>query len=207
MKSIDRTYSYSFTAASMKFLDFMRLVHYMEENNINIETDELDPNVIMLRTNSRTNKREFQELIKRYKVLTEGQKKLITQVDVIGQRQIAMIGICKAYPFIQDFIIEMVREKFLSLDFKLIDGDYQTFINRKMQLHPELEGFSDTTEKKARQVVWRILEQGGLIDDTKHRNILPQFVERRIIHAIVQDNINLMKIFLMSDSDIKQLSA
>ncbi|MBK7637437.1 MAG: DUF1819 family protein [Saprospiraceae bacterium] len=42
----------------------------------------------------------------------------------------------------------MVREKYLSLDFQLTDGDYQTFINRKAQLHPELEGFSDSTEKK-----------------------------------------------------------
>lgn len=190
----------------MKFLDFMRLVRYMEDQDNHLDTEDIDPNVIMLRTNSRTNKREFQELIKRYKLLTENQKALLSQIDVIGQRQVALIGICKAYPFIQDFIVEVVREKYLSLDFQLTDGDYQTFINRKAQLHPELEGFSDSTEKKARQVVWRILEQAGLIDNTKDRYILPQFVDRKVVNAVVSDDVNLLKIFLMSDRDIKQLS-
>lgn len=206
MTVLEIKYSYSFTAASMKFLDFMRLVRYMDEQEHPLDTVDIDPNVIMLRTNSRTNKREFHELIKRYKQLTENQKTLIAQVDVIGQRQIALIGICKAYPFIQDFIVEVVREKYLSLDFLLTDGDYQTFINRKAQLHPELEGFSDSTEKKARQVVWRILEQAGLINNTKDRHILPQFVDRKVVNALVSDDVNLLKIFLMSDRDIKQLT-
>jgi hypothetical protein len=205
MSVLEKTYSYSFTAASMKFLDFMRLVRYMDDERHNLEMEDIDPNVIMLRTNSRTNKREFQELIKRYKLLTENQKAVLSQTDVTGQRQIAMLGICKAYPFIQDFIIEVVRDKYLSLDFQLTDGDYQTFINRKLHLHPELEGFSDSTEKKARQVVWKILEESGIINNTNERHILPQFVDRKVINAILSDDVNLLKIFLMTERDIKQL--
>lgn len=177
----------------------------MDDERHNLEMEDIDPNVIMLRTNSRTNKREFQELIKRYKLLTENQKAVLSQTDVTGQRQIAMLGICKAYPFIQDFIIEVVRDKYLSLDFQLTDGDYQTFINRKLHLHPELEGFSDSTEKKARQVVWKILEESGIINNTNERHILPQFVDRKVINAILSDDVNLLKIFLMTERDIKQL--
>ncbi|MBK7637436.1 MAG: hypothetical protein IPJ13_26480 [Saprospiraceae bacterium] len=55
-------------------------------------------------------------------------------------------------------------------------------------------------------MVWRILEQGGLIDNTKDRNILPQFVDRKVVNAVVSDDVNLLKIFLMSGRDIKQLS-
>ncbi|MFZ1703562.1 MAG: DUF1819 family protein [Saprospiraceae bacterium] len=204
LKGVEKTYSYSFTAASMKFLDFMRLVRFIEDYGNHLE--DIDPNVIMLRSNNRTNQREFHELMKRYKLLTENQKELLSQIDVTGQRQIAMIGICKAYPFIQDFIIEVVREKYLSLDFQLTDGDYQTFINRKLHLHTELEGFSDSTEKKARQVVWKMLEESGIINNTKERHILPQFVDRKVINAILSDDVNLLKIFLMTDRDIKQLS-
>ncbi|MBK7637438.1 MAG: DUF1819 family protein [Saprospiraceae bacterium] len=76
MTVLEKSYSYSFTAASMKFLDFMRLVRYMEDQDNQLDTEDIDPNIIMLRTNSRTNKREFQELIKRYKLLTENQKAL-----------------------------------------------------------------------------------------------------------------------------------
>ncbi|MEZ5055498.1 MAG: DUF1819 family protein [Saprospiraceae bacterium] len=83
----------------------------------------------MRRQNKRTNRREFQErMIKRYKMLTPLQRRLILDVSSDGQRQLALLGLCKAHPFIKDFIIEVVREKYLLLDFKLTEGDYQSFL-------------------------------------------------------------------------------
>jgi hypothetical protein len=207
MESNNSTYNFAFTGASMKFHDFMRLANYVEENQIDVEEEALDPNVIMRRSNTRTNKREFQELIKRYKLLTPTQRIALLDMDVDGQKQIAMVAICKLYTFIRDFIVEVVREKFLALDFKLTDGDYQSFFNRKIELHPELEQFSESTVKKARQVTWRILEQAGLINNTKDRIILPQFVNQRVIEVIVQDNPALLKIFLTTDRDIKEMAS
>jgi hypothetical protein len=207
MENNNPTYNFAFTGASMKFHDFMRLANYVEENQIDVEEETLDPNVIMRRSNTRTNKREFQELIKRYKLLTPTQRIALLDMDVDGQKQIAMVAICKLYTFIRDFIVEVVREKFLALDFKLTDGDYQSFFNRKIELHPELEQFSESTVKKARQVTWRILEQAGLINNTKDRIILPQFVNQRVIEVIVQDNPALLKIFLTTDRDIKEMAS
>lgn len=200
------TYNFAFTGASMKFHDFMRLAYYVEENQIDIMNDMPDPNLIMGRSNTRTNKREFRELIKRYKLLTPTQRSLLLDLDVIAQKQLAMIGICKLYAFVRDFIIEVVREKFLVLDFKLTDGDYQSFFNRKIELHPELEQFSDSTVKKARQVTWRMLEQGGLIDNTKSRNILPQFVNQQLVNVVRSDSSEFLKIFLMTDREINELA-
>ncbi|WP_236977630.1 DUF1819 family protein [Membranihabitans maritimus] len=196
-------YDFAFTGASMKYHDFMRLANYMADHDFDPDATVLDPEEIMRRSNKRTSKREFQEMIKRYRMLTTEQRRLIVDLDPNGQRQLAMIGLCKAHPFIKDFIIEAVREKFISLDFKLTDGDYQSFLNRKMELHPELEQFSDSTSKKAKQVTWRILEQAGLIDNTKDKIILPQFVNQRVMDVLLEDDANLLKIFLMTDHDIK----
>lgn len=201
------TYNFAFTGASMKFHDFMRLAYYVEENQIDIMVEDIDPNLIMGRSNTRTNQREFRELLKRYKLLTPTQRKVIIELDVSGQKQLAMVGICKLYAFIRDFIIEVVREKFTSLDFQLTDGDYQSFLNRKMELHPELETFSESTSKKARQVTWKILEQGGLIDNSKDRNILPQFVNQQVINVVKSDSPELLKIFLIPDWEINELVA
>ncbi len=203
MESSNDKYSFAFTAASMKFHDFMRLAHYVEENQIDVKEEMPDPNAIMRRSNSRTNKREFRELIKRYRLLTEEQRKLMLEADVNAQKQLAMLGICKAYSFIRDFIIEIVREKFLALDFQLTNGDFQSFYNAKTELHPELEDFSESTIKKARQVIWRILEQAAIINNTKDRTILPQFVSQRVTQEISKENPTLLKIFLMSDLEIK----
>jgi hypothetical protein len=206
MESNNHRYNFAFTGASMKFHDFMRLAHYVEDQQLDIEEEVPDPNVIMRRSNTRTNKREFRELIKRYKLLTPSQRKLLTDLDVNSQKQLALVGICKLYSFIKDFIIEVVREKFIALDFKLTDADFQSFLNRKVELHPELESFSESTLKKGRQVTWKILEQGGLIDSSQNRTIMPQFVNQRLMEEIRKDNPALLRLFLMSDLEIKAMA-
>lgn len=199
------TYSFAFTAASMKFHDFMRLANVVAEEGMDIETEQPDPHLIMRRDNRRTNIREFRELLKRYRQMTPAQRRLLTEVDLPSQRQLAMVGICKLYAFVRDFVIEVVREKFLGLDYQLTEGDFRSFFNRKRDLHPELEEFSDSTTRKARQVTWRMLEQAGLIDNTKHRRILPQYVQPRVAEAIGADDPNLLKLFLFADHDIQAL--
>jgi hypothetical protein len=206
MKDKHHTYNFAFTGASMKFHDFMRLAHYLEDQQLDIEEEVPDPNVIMRRSNTRTNKREFRELIKRYKLLTPSQRKLLTDLDVNSQKQLALVGICKLYSFIKDFIIEVVREKFIALDFKLTDADFQSFLNRHVELPPELESFSESTLKKGRQVTWKILEQGGLIDSSQNRTIMPQFVNQRLMEEIRKDNPALLRLFLMSDLEIKAMA-
>lgn len=206
MKSSKR-YNLAFTGVSMKFHEFMRLAKYVDEHQLDVMKETPDPNLIMRRSNIRPNLREFRELVKRYRLLTPSQRRMLLDLDVNGQKQLAMLGICKLYSFLRDFIIEVVREKFIALDFKLTDGDFQSFFNRKMELHSELEAYSESTTKKARQVTWRILEQAGLIDNTKDRTIMPQFVNQRIVDEIRKDNPAFLKIFLMTDRDIKAMTS
>lgn len=201
------TYNFSFTGAALKFHDFIRLAKYVDDNQLDLEKENPDPGLIMRRSNARTNQREFQEMMKRYLALTPHQRNLIAETDANSQKHLALLGFCKANAFIRDFIVEVVREKFLSLDYQLTDGDYLSFFNRKMELHPELEQFAESTTKKARQVTWRILEEAGLIDNTKDRIVLPQFVNQRVISAVASDNPALLKIFLMTDREIKDYTA
>ena len=205
MESSREKYDYAFTGAALKFYDFMRLVRHIEEEQLYDQLEKIDYNVVMKRENKRTNRREFQEMIKRYKKLTAAQQQLLLEIDAAGQRQLAFLGACKAHPFIRDFMIEIVREKFLTLDFELTDGDYNSFINRKIDTHPELESFSTASAKKARQVVWRILEEGGMINNTKERRILPQFLNHKIKRSIYEDHPDLFKIFLMPDYELNNL--
>lgn len=202
MNTSDTKYSFSYTAAAMKFHDFMRLVRYVDEHQIDVSKDELDPDLIMGRDNTRTNQREFRELFKRYLQLTPRQREVIGQLDVTGQKQLAFVAICKTYAFISDFTIEVLRDKLMSFDFILTDGDFQSFFNRKILLHPELEDFSDSTIKKAKQVTLRMFEEAGWIGDVKTRNIQPQFAEAKLLKAVAADNPELLKIFLLSDNEI-----
>jgi hypothetical protein len=86
------------------------------------------------------------------------------------------VSICKSYSFIIEFIVEVVREKVLVNDYQISDGDYISFYRRKFDLHEEMDSITELTEKKIKQVTFKILEQAGLIDDIKNRIIQPQII-------------------------------
>ena len=50
--------------------------------------------------------------------------------------------------------------------------------------------------------MFKILEQIGLIDSITSKQIVPQFLDNKLIDLIVEDNIAWLKIYLMSDMDI-----
>jgi hypothetical protein len=72
-------------------------------------------------------------------------------------------------------------------------------------LHPELEKFSESTRKKAKQVMYRILEQAGIINNAVEKTIQPQILQQNVINALLKEDPMWLKIFMMSDRDIKQL--
>jgi hypothetical protein len=90
-------YNFAFTGAALKFHDFMRLVNFAADHQLDMERQTPDPGLIMRRSNARTNQREFQELIKRYLQLTLEQRALIVEPDANSQKHLAFLRICQAY--------------------------------------------------------------------------------------------------------------
>src|SRR5690554_2428346 len=105
-------YSFSFTAASMKLPEFVYMARYIQEHDIDIENELPDARVIMRREKAETNSRVFRELVRRMQTLTPQQRKTLITLEVDGKQQLAFLAICKAYPLIYDFVVEVVREKF-----------------------------------------------------------------------------------------------
>ena len=53
--------------------------------------------------------------------------------------------------------------------------------------------------------MFRILEQAGIINNPVDKQIQPQILQQDVINATVRDDPAWLKIFMMSDKDIKQL--
>lgn len=191
-------YRLSFTAASLRINEMSELARlYLEPKPSIIQKD-----TIIKGRKSRTTDREFRELRFRIETLTKEQLRVLAHGDLIAKKQVAFLAACKLYAFIREFVIEVLREKALLFDLHLTDGEYFTFFRRKSEQHHELEEIADSTEKKIKQLTFKILEQGGLIDNVESKNILPQIVENSVMHAISSDNPEWLKIFLLSDYDI-----
>ena len=151
-----------------------------------------------------TGRKMFSEFNKRLSFLTPLHIEVLLDSDLVTQKQVAFVSVCKTYGFIRDFVIEVVREKFLVYDYQLTEGDYISFYRRKLDLHDEMETLTEITQKKIKQVTFKILEQVGLIDSIKSRIIQPQIIDFKLINAIEQDNPNWLKVLLVSDRDIER---
>ena len=191
-------YEFSFTASSLR-LNEMLIVTRAHYDGVEVDyTNNLGNG------KSSTGKRMLSEFKKRVSYLTPSQIEVLLNGDLVTQKQLTLVSVCKTYAFIREFIIEVVREKLLVYDYQISDGDYISFYRRKFELHEEMGKLTELTEKKIKQVTFKILEQAGLINDIKNRTIQPQIIDNKLIKALVQDNPNWLKVLLVSDMDIER---
>lgn len=191
-------YDFSFTASSLRLNEMLTVARAKNEG---IELDYVND---LGGGKSSTGKRMLWEFNKRLSFLTGAQIEILLESDLIIQKQMAFLSVCKSYGFIRDFVIEVVREKYLVYDYQITEGDFISFYRRKQDLHDEMETLTELTEKKIKQVTFKILEQAGLIDSIKSRIIQPQIIDFKLMNAIVQDNPNWLKVLLVSDMDIER---
>jgi len=198
-------YILSFTAASLRLNEMIKVAKAAYDNNTTDLNVVKESGVVFSSVKTRTSDREFREIRKRLEKLTPEQINILINGDLISQKQIAFLAVCKRYGFIRDFTIEVIRNKVLVFDYQLHESDYNSFINSKILLYPELEEFSESTRKKAKQVMFRILEQADIINNAVEKTIQPQILQQGVINAIVKEDSMWLKIFMISDRDIKKL--
>jgi len=195
-----KKYEFSFTASSLRLNEMILLANSV------LNKQEFDYVNELGNGKAATGKRLFTELSKRLNKLTDVQMVLLANADLISQKQIAFLSVCKTYGFLRDFVVEVVREKFLVFDNELTEGEYVSFFRRKTDLYPEMDELTEITQKKIQQVTFKILEQAGIIDNVKTKIIQPQLLDKQVIDTIISDDADWLKVFLISDMDIVNLT-
>ena len=192
----DKKYNFSFTGISLRLNEMITVAAHQDSD------ERFDVIHAIGGGKKKTARSIYDEIIKRLAVLTPSQKKLLISGDLISQKQMAFLAVCKSHAFIRDFTVEVLREKFLLFDDGITEGEYYTFLRRKAELHPEIEKLTEQSLTGVRTKTYKILEEAGLIDSVKLKNIQYQFLSKSALDAIVGDNPDWLKIFLMSDTDI-----
>lgn len=195
MIMIEKKYEFSFTASSLRVSDMIQFAQlYLTNNEIDIGL-----------TKESTNKRIVSEFKKRIDSLTISQQKMLIESDYLTQKQILFLSVCKSYGIIRDFVVEVIRENYLLMNYNISDYEFSSFLRRKEVQHDELNEISENTKSKVKQVLFKILEQGGIINTVKDREIQLQILNPSLIEVIVRDNPEWLKVFLFSDRDIQNM--
>lgn len=197
-------YKLSFTSASLFLNETIRIAElYWEDKNWNTTKDTLLRENTLQRKKDATTIRQFQEIRHRLKSLTDGQLELLINSGIETQRLLLFLGICKVYSLIREFTVEIVRHKFILFDRSLNDSDYYKFYEYKSASSTKLSSLKEKTKEKVKRVTFTILWQSGIINSTKDRIILQPLLTPKLVEVIVSENPELLKIFLVSDTDIK----
>jgi hypothetical protein len=119
------------------------------------------------------------------------------------QRLMLLLSISRRFAFVREFIEEVVRPKALSLETHLIPGDFVRFFDLKGADAPEVDELTPKSHDKVRQVMVRMLAEGGLLNSTSEMGIQRPSPGTRLIHLIAKKNPADLKTFLLSDADIR----
>ena len=119
----------------------------------------------------KTSQREFREIKARLECLSRDEIRLLSEGPFEEQKLISFVSFARLYRFFYEFMIEVVVEKILVFDYTLTEMDYNVFFNRKAVDHPEVEKLTTATQNKVKQVVFKVLEQAGIINNIQERII------------------------------------
>lgn len=119
-------------------------------------------NLLQLRTVSSVT-RQAREIVQRLSVLTAAELDLLIDASPSERGHLLWIAACRRYAFIGDFAEEVLRERFQLLIPILGHEEFDSFVHGKALWHPELTRLKESTLKKLRQTIFRMLTEAGLL--------------------------------------------
>jgi Putative inner membrane protein (DUF1819) len=200
------TYTFSFTGASALLAETLVIAEeYVRLKDWKAVEKSLVDNNLLNKVKLVTFKREFSEIKKRLSLLTPDQLELMINGGLDEAKALILLSLVKTYSYFREFIVEVVRYKYLMFDYILTETDYIKFFNTKSFEHPELEAITDATAGKVKQVVFKLLEQVGMITHIKNGTILKPFLSNQVLNVILEDDPLLLAAFLFPNEAIKDL--
>lgn len=103
-------------------------------------------------------------------------------------RQICLYAMMKQYRLIWDFMITVIGEKYRVQDFSFGQMDANVFFLRLQEQDELVAGWSETTIKKIRQVLIRVLVENEYLNSTKADRLNPVLIHPLLKNAIREKN-------------------
>ncbi|QPL40663.1 DUF1819 family protein [Erythrobacter sp. A30-3] len=141
-----------------------------------------------------SNRRSLREISNRLLTLTNEERAyLLNEADRPEQQALLWIATCRAYRFIREFAVEVVRERYLSYQLDLPLESFDILFEAKAEWDEGLAGLSRSTRLKLRQIMFRIMREAGIISEDNR--IQTAIVSTRLKHMIEDNNPGELVIF------------
>lgn len=199
----DTTYSMAFTTGALYYQESMMLAElYREKKEWKaVRAVVMEQNLLQARTMS-TAKKVYNEIVSRLKLLTDEEMRLLCKGSRQEQLLLLWLAVCKRYLFIREFAVEVLREKFLRMNYQIDRSDYNSFFDGKALLHEELDKLSPVSLQKIRMVIFKMMREAELI--SRDNIIQSAFMSPELVGTINQSSRQLLDIFPVLEGNIKE---
>lgn len=143
---------------------------------------------------SASQRRTLREIIHRLSELTDAELALLSETDDRTEQQALLwLAACRAYRFVAEFAIEVLRERYLSYRLDLTLNAFDIFWEEKAEWHSDVADISKSTRLKLRQVVYRMMREADIlsVDD----KIQTAFLTPRLKALIVEHRVADLALF------------
>jgi Putative inner membrane protein (DUF1819) len=140
-----------------------------------------EDNLLQSRTVS-TGQRFAREVVQRLAVLTDDELELLVGSTTSERGHLLWVAACRRYDLIGEFAEEVLGERFLLLIPKLEYDDFNSFVRSKALWHEEVANLKDSTLRRLRSNIFRMLVEAGLLTEDGH--ILPVVLSTRVSDAL-----------------------
>lgn len=137
-----------------------------------VENQVLQENLFQ-KNSAASSKRVLREVRQRLQSLSGESQEIFLESQTDDRKAILLIACCKCYAFLFAFIRSVLAEKVVVFDSQVTIQEFDAFWNQASADFPSLEEISESSRKKTRQVIFRILAEAGLVSSTKELRITP----------------------------------
>jgi Putative inner membrane protein (DUF1819) len=158
-----------------------------------------EDNLLQARTVA-SGRRVAREVAQRLAALKDDEIELLLEATATERAHLLWVAACRHYDFIGDFAEEVVRERFLLLTPTLNYGDFDSFVRGKVLWHEELAELKDSTLRKLRANLFRMLQEAGLLSEGGH--IIQAVLSTRVVDALAARMPTDLRFFPTNDDAI-----
>ncbi|ERI35653.1 hypothetical protein M707_20580 [Arthrobacter sp. AK-YN10] len=187
-------YALSFTSGAllMREAAIVAPVYSLERDWARVRAVVAGENLLQARTVA-SGLRLAREVIQRLTVLTDDEIKLLIEATSTERGHLLWAAACRRYDLVGEFAEEVVRERFLLLTPSLDHNDFDSFVRSKSLWHTELSELKDSTRRKLRSNMFRMLNEAGLLSNSGL--IQPAMMSQRVASALAARTPNDLRFF------------
>ena len=154
-----------------------------------------DENLLQART-VESGRRFAREVVQRLAALTDDEIELLIDTTATERAHLLWAAACRRYDLIGEFAEEVVRERFLLMTPTLSHEDFDSFVRGKALWHAELAELKDSTLRKLRANLFRMLHEAGLLSDGGY--LLQSVLSQRVASALAARTPSDIRFFPMT---------